>query len=146
MNKKCFKCGEDKPLHDFYKHPRMGDGHLNKCKECTKSDVKERYAAEPDKIAAYERQRSQSAHRKSLVLVYQRHRRARAPEKDKARQALANALRSGRVVRLPCEVCGECDVEAHHDDYSRPLDVRWLCFKHHRENAHGQRVIEQPPS
>lgn len=41
--KKCFKCGVLKELTDFYKHKMMGDGHLNKCKDCTKSDVKERY-------------------------------------------------------------------------------------------------------
>lgn len=36
----CFKCNKEKPLSDYYKHPRMGDGHLNKCKSCTKSDTK----------------------------------------------------------------------------------------------------------
>jgi len=39
--KRCFKCGEIKELDDFYKHPQMLDGHLNKCKECTKNDIKE---------------------------------------------------------------------------------------------------------
>jgi hypothetical protein len=40
MEKACIKCGETKPLDAFYKHPMMSDGHLNKCAECTKSDVR----------------------------------------------------------------------------------------------------------
>jgi hypothetical protein len=40
MEKQCFKCGEIKPLTEYYKHPKMADGHLGKCKSCTKNDTK----------------------------------------------------------------------------------------------------------
>jgi len=53
--------------------------------------------------------------------------------KEKARRKARGAIKSGKLVREPCEVCGEIKVDAHHDDYDNPLNVRWLCRKHHLE-------------
>ena len=63
--------------------------------------------------------------------------RQRSPEKAKARDAVKHEIRMGRMKRQPCEVCGNPKTDAHHDDYSKPLEVRWLCHKHHRE-VHGR--------
>lgn len=64
---------------------------------------------------------------------WQRERRAANPEKLRAHRAVANAVRHGKLIRLPCEVCGEIRSQAHHDDYAKPLEVRWLCSTHHAE-------------
>lgn len=61
--KKCFKCGAEKPLSEYYKHPRMRDGHLNKCKECTKSDVLDNREEKKDYYMEYDRNRPNHAER-----------------------------------------------------------------------------------
>jgi hypothetical protein len=54
--------------------------------------------------------------------------------KGKAWAAVNRALRSGALARKPCEVCSHITSQAHHDDYARPLDIRWLCRSHHRQH------------
>ena len=57
-----------------------------------------------------------------------------------ARARLRRAITLGHIKRQPCEVCGDPKSHGHHDDYSKPLDVRWLCHAHHCEahNVHCQ--------
>lgn len=60
-------------------------------------------------------------------------------EHDEARRMAGRAVRTakmrGDLVPQPCEVCKRLrHVEAHHDDYERPLDVRWFCRYHHRQH------------
>jgi len=55
------------------------------------------------------------------------------PEKRRAKGTLNKAVSSGRIIKQPCTVCGSLNVHAHHSDYSKPLEVIWLCPKHHKE-------------
>lgn len=57
--------------------------------------------------------------------------RKRNPEKAFAHDVFAAAIRAGKIKRGVCEVCGSEKTDGHHDDYSKPLAVRWLCRKHH---------------
>lgn len=133
-SKTCFKCHETKPLAEFYRHAAMGDGHLNKCKDCTRKDVRQHRIDNPEKVRAYDNERSGLPHRREL----RRRIGAAFPlEKKRAHGAVAKALKRGDLERRPCAFCGSTDsLEAHHHDYSKPLDVTWLCVPCHRK-FHG---------
>ena len=89
----------------------------------------------------YERERNQRPERKQRAAEYQRTARRRHPDRFRARARLRWAMIKGLVLRLPCAICGSPNSQAHHADYSKPLEVEWYCFKHHRERAHGQTPV-----
>lgn len=62
--------------------------------------------------------------------------RQKNPLKAKAHWTVQNALRFNKLSKQLCEKCGSNKVQAHHDDYSKPLEVRWLCAIHHKEVHH----------
>jgi hypothetical protein len=128
--KKCFKCNEDKELFDFYKHPKMPDGHLNKCKVCTKKDAYDlrHNSNSREKILAYDRARGSRQDN-----AYLKEYREKYPNKYKAHKLVNNAIRAKKLFSEPCEVCNALDTHGHHDDYLKPLNVRWLCAEHHRQ-------------
>jgi hypothetical protein len=144
--KVCFKCGHLKALSEFYVHPQMADGHLNKCKECAKSDSTAHRNANLEKVIKYDRDRYRNdlgtrtraaiSNKKNRVADPKRHaeysyaKRRKNPVRARAQAKLGYHVRKGNIVRQPCEKCG-APAQAHHDDYSKPLDVRWLCPTHH---------------
>jgi len=127
--KRCFKCGEEKPLSKFYKHKAMADGFLGKCKQCTKNDVTRHRNSNLDEVRAYDRSRGSRQ-----TKAYRDRYTAENPEKYKAHIMVSNAVRDGKLKKEPCEVCGSKHrIHGHHDNYDHPLTVRWLCAVHHHE-------------
>ncbi len=145
MEKLCRWCGQTKQISDFYKHPRMADGHLKKCKECPKANTKKARELNYEYYLEYDRNRSMLPHRVEARKSYSQttrgknaHNRAvlkwagAHPERKNAAIKVSNAIRDGVINKMPCFICGR-SAQAHHPDYGAPLDVVWLCPKHHKE-------------
>lgn len=149
--KACSKCEEEKPLDDFY-HKAA------KCKECTKAavrlnyrknvayykDYEQRRANLPHRVAARERYALTDAGRTSITRSKKKWESSN-PIKRNANTLVGNAVRDGRITKPSnCESCGDKPdrLNGHHDDYSKPLEVRWLCGKCHTawhlENGEGK--------
>ena len=149
--KTCFKCSAPKPISDFYVN-------LNKCKECTKADAKAHRLANLEKVRAYDRARGSRQTKEYSRKYYAANkeksvawgREERMTEAGKARELVSRAVRKGALSPAPCLVCGASPAHAHHEDYSRPLDVVWLCPVHHgarhRELNELERKVRNVPT
>ena len=149
-SKTCFKCGAEKPLTDFYKHPQMKDGRLNKCKECNKADVRKNRKDNIDYYRQYDVDRfANNPERRKLAIENCKNYRKQNPVKYKAHAMVNSRIRSGAIIKADqCECCDSIEnLHAHHDDYAKPLDIRWLCPVCHKAwhskygegaNAHEQ--------
>lgn len=140
--KTCRDCGREKPLSDFYRHAQMADGHLNKCKVCVKNRVALTYARKVQTVEGRQAERARgrdkyqrlyrgkewAGHGDATVRWQERN-----PQKRQAHTAVNNAVRDGRLVKPDnCESCRlSRPLHGHHDDYSKPLEVRWLCSPCH---------------
>ncbi len=148
---KCKRCNEEKPETEFYKNDST-------CKVCRRKLVKANREAKKEYYQEYDKKRYKNDPR-----VKERHMRYRETPQGKAavRRArvkweetnaikkaastmVGNAVRDGRLTKPDsCEQCG-CKpkhLHGHHDDYAKPLEVRWLCpvchKKWHNENGEG---------
>lgn len=137
MLRTCNKCGKEKPLDAFYKHPFAPLGRAARCKECTKAAVRENRRERIEYYRAYDRQRAKQPDRVNARAEYAKtHKTPRTegnPIKRAARVKLGNALRDGKIAKPPvCDVCSQPHtLHGHHDDYTKPLDVIWCCTACH---------------
>ena len=70
-------------------------------------------------------------HYRKKKKVFKERDRNYSKNKGKAKSAVGLAIKKGKLTRQPCEKCGAEKTDAHHDDYAKPLEVRWLCRSHH---------------
>ncbi len=130
MNMKiCKECKEEKPFEAFYRDKRTIDGCYSRCKACHNkaADAKkmERYYSDPDF----------KAKRIEASRVWQKEaygKRGKFMARQRARVEVRHAIRRGELVKGPCEECGEKAVQAHHPDYTQPLNIMWLCHECHK--------------
>jgi hypothetical protein len=145
--KVCKVCLKRKPKDRFYTQPRNSDGLAGKCKDCQKEAVKIARVLNAEHYKEYDKRRANRPDRVVAREAYAKTEQGRAvhtratetyvllnPEKRKAHNAVNNALRDGKLQKGTCEVCGSEKVHAHHDDYSKPLEVRWFCSAHHQHH------------
>jgi len=128
----CAKCNEVKSLADFYKGDRT-------CKTCRCAMVRANRASKAEKYRAYDRDRALLPKRVDQNRRVTAEWRASNLVERAAQVAVGNAVRDGRLFKWPACAVPDCESTrpvAHHPDYSRPLDVIWLCQAHHKQ-AHA---------
>ncbi len=144
---KCKTCGATDAVAEFYA------SIATYCKEHWKERVRARRAENIEQHREYDRQRANLPHRVTARTEYSKteafarsHTKASNkwdsanPDRKAATQAVNNAIRDGKMKRLHCFICG-AEAEAHHPDYSRPLDVMWLCPAHHKQTHTMARAL-----
>lgn len=135
MKKQCFKCGRVLDIEEFYTHPGTKDGHLGKCKECTRHDVITRSRQNPEKVRAYEKIRAQTEKRKQNRRFYVKKYNQEHPERNAIMLRVRRAIKKGVIVKpKTCCICGdETRLYAHHPNYNEPLNVIFVCQSCHRK-------------
>jgi len=140
--KDCGRCGKRKEATDFSVNRAKEDGLNNWCKACLSAYAKDRLAkanaSRPDgwKRKTEDRvtyQREWAAANPGYMTKKKKDWWQKNKDRMRVKDALRYAIKTGKVLKTPCHVCGSEKVEGHHPDYSRPLDVVWLCKEHHLE-------------
>ena len=145
--KTCNKCESEKRNESFHKRAASKDGLSAVCRGCqslydrARRDLPKRMLARSvyagtakGKEAGRRAKNAWFQRNKGKVVEIVRRYRAENPIKTKAHGIVGYAIKQGFLLREPCAECGKTGgVHAHHDDYSKPLEVRWLCAAHHSQ-------------
>lgn len=144
--KVCIACHESKPLTDYYL--RENGTPRTACKVCYRKKCREKGYDNCRTLQSIRQKQAKDRRKRFLLRQGGLHRRQKKyksncaavsqwrkmhPEVHKAYIAVREAVKSGKLVRPPsCSVCGRAaKCHAHHDDYSKPLDVKWVCHLCH---------------
>ena len=119
--KYCPKCKTNKSKDKFHKDRGRSDGIAGICKKCKSAHYKE------------VRKKTYLKNKETNEFHYSQPLKIRSKTKYECYNVFNKYLRKGAIKIRPCRECGTwTDLDAHHDDYSKPLDVVWLCRRHHR--------------
>ena len=120
FKKLCCSCKEEKEPHNFHNNKKSIDGKQAKCKQCTNEHSSKYRKENREKLQA---------------------KRNYNCKKYQAQQLVRTAVKKGRLIKTTCEQCDSLEKTiGHHDDYDKPLDVRWLCCACHGawHSEHGE--------
>jgi formylmethanofuran dehydrogenase subunit E len=132
--KYCPRCKRTKDKSEFYKSPSRYDGVRGYCRVC--ETLKQRGNRKYFRDYRRNRYASDSEFRFKIRKSLSKYQKSN-PKKNLARVKLFQAIKANKINKLPCILCGE-KANGHHPDYNKPLEVIWLCPRHHRHIHTGR--------
>lgn len=103
------------------------------CRKCSNERAKIWRSKNKDKIRKYFKKYGKEYTKSGKAIISVNKWKARNKEKNSIYLKVFYEIKMGRMIKGECEVCGNPKVDGHHKDYSKPLEVTWLCRKHHKE-------------
>ncbi len=138
MNKVCSVCKIKKELNYFPKSRVGSFGCEGRCRECD-NKRRQKFYAEVESKKITKETRSLINHKRYVDNINWYKTRKSESIKTKARAIANRAIKNGLIkLKYFCEECGEINkrIEKHHNDYSKPLEVIFLCSKcHHKRHV-----------
>lgn len=121
--KKCTKCRKNKSFGEYHKSKSAADGYAYACKDCRNKYIRDLHRDTKESRKLYKRNQPK--------------------DKVHARQKVKEAIKKNKLKKGICRVCGDINVDAHHFDYSKPLEVEWFCRRHHLDTHAEIRLWEK---